>query len=235
MISVCLASYNGEKYIKQQLVSILSQLSENDEIIISDDYSFDNTEKIIIELADNRIKFIKNNHKRGFTGNFENSLMNAKGDLIFLSDQDDVWLNGKIAKMSSALKKYDFVISDAQIVDGELNIIHDSHFNLYNVKQGFCTNFIKTRYIGACMAFNRKILAKAFPFPANHKYCQHDWWLMLIAEFYYDVYLINQPLIKYRRHELNASSGGTKSTNSIGKIIYTRLYSFVNLLKRSLK
>ncbi len=235
MISVCLASYNGEKYIKQQLISILSQLSENDEVIISDDNSTDGTEKIITELADERIKFFKNNHKKGFTGNFENAIINAKGDKLFLSDQDDVWHDQKLAVMSLALETHDFVISNAQIVDAELNTIHSSHFGLYNVKKGFFTNFIKTRYIGACMAFNRKILTKAFPFPTNHNYCQHDWWLMLIAEFYYDVYLIDQPLIKYRRHAQNASSGGSKSTNSIGKIIYTRLYSFIHLLKRSLK
>ena len=232
MISVCLATYNGEKYIKEQLLSILPQLQESDEVIISDDGSTDQTISIIEEMQSSRILVIKNNGKHGFTGNFENALNHAKGDIIFLSDQDDVWNEDKVLLSIEALKDADLAVSNAEIVDGELNQTHPSHFNLYNVKSGFFINFASTRYIGACMAFKRSILEKALPFPDKHIYCQHDWWIAMIAEYYYKVTLIDKTLIKYRRHENNALTGGNKSTNSFFKILYTRAYTYYNLIKR---
>ena len=96
MISVCIATYNGEKYIKQQLLSILKQIKVNDEIIISDDHSTDKTFNIIKSFNDTRIKFFLNNKGKGYTRNFENALEKAHGDIIFLSDQDDIWIDNKV-------------------------------------------------------------------------------------------------------------------------------------------
>ena len=93
MISVCIATYNGEKYIKEQLLSILPQLGKKDEVIISDDHSTDNTLDIVKGLNDNRIKIVMNNREKGYTSNFENALSYAIGDYIFLSDQDDIWMS----------------------------------------------------------------------------------------------------------------------------------------------
>ena len=118
-ISVCLATYNGEKYIKEQLDSILPQLSANDEIIISDDNSTDDTINIIRSLNDERIKIYVNKTK-GIVKNFENALNNASGDIIFLSDQDDVWKNDKVKKILSAFSSDNsltFVFSNAEIID----------------------------------------------------------------------------------------------------------------------
>lgn len=95
MISVCIATYNGEKFIKQQLTSILEQLAPADEIIVSDDNSKDNTRNIIEELNDGRIKIIDGPGMSSPTKNFEQALKHAKGDYIFLADQDDVWKRAK--------------------------------------------------------------------------------------------------------------------------------------------
>ncbi|MCD9575251.1 glycosyltransferase family 2 protein [Flavobacterium soyae] len=232
MITVCLATYNGEKYIIEQLNSILSQLDINDEIIISDDHSKDNTVDVIRRLNDNRIKIFKNEKGQGYSKNFENAINKASGDIIFICDQDDVWLDYKVQIMVEALSTAPLAIHNALIVDGELNLLNESHFDLYNVEKGFFKNFLKTRYIGACMAFRREILDKALPFPKNQKLCAYDYWLTLIAEYYYKVELVRQPLIKYRRHFNNASTGGTKSNNSLMKKISMRLYSLYHLLKR---
>lgn len=232
MISVCLATYNGEKYIIEQLNSILSQLDINDEIIISDDHSKDNTIKVISNLGDPRIKIFSNEKERGYSKNFENAINKASGDIIFICDQDDVWLDTKVKVMVDSLSKAPLAIHNALIVDGELNLINDSHFELYKVEKGFLKNFLKTRYIGACMAFKRELLKRALPFPENQKLCAYDYWLTLIAEYYYQVELVHQPLIKYRRHFSNASTGGTKSNNSLMKKINMRAYSFYHLLKR---
>ncbi|MDE5758415.1 MAG: glycosyltransferase, partial [Allobaculum sp.] len=92
MISVCIATYNGERYIETQIRSILDQLNEDDEIIISDDSSTDRTLDIIRSLNDSRIKLFAGNKFHSRTFNFENALKQATGDFIFLSDQDDIWL-----------------------------------------------------------------------------------------------------------------------------------------------
>ena len=96
MISVCIATYNGEKYIREQLDSILPQLGLDDEVIISDDSSTDNTLKIIEEYNDCRIKIFSNNKFYSPILNFENALKKAQGDFIFLSDQDDIWKSNKV-------------------------------------------------------------------------------------------------------------------------------------------
>ena len=95
MISVCIATYNGEKYLREQLDSILPQLAESDEVIVSDDGSTDGTIDLITSLNDPRIKIVSNSGRKGYVGNFENALKHTTGDYIFLSDQDDIWYPNK--------------------------------------------------------------------------------------------------------------------------------------------
>jgi len=227
-----MATYNGEKYISEQLESILSQLDKDDEVIISDDDSSDDTVNIINKLADKRIKIFKNDLDSGYTRNFENAISKATGDYIFLSDQDDVWMDNKVELMLSKLQTNDLVISDALISDGFLKPTLGSHFKIYKVKSGFLHNWLQTRYIGACMAFRKEILLKILPFPSKQSLCAHDYWIANVGEFYYKVGLIHQPLIKYRRHHSNASTGGTKSANSLSHKLTVRLYTLKELLKR---
>ena len=122
MISVCMASYNGEKYIKQQIDSILKQLSDEDELVISDDGSTDNTLSVIQSIHDKRIKLIHNQGEHGYSRNFENALKNSKGDYIFLSDQDDVWKDNKVETILPLLKKYAFVVHDTEMTDENLKV-----------------------------------------------------------------------------------------------------------------
>lgn len=165
MISVCMATYNGEKYIKDQLLSILKQISSNDEIIISDDLSEDKTIEIIESLNDSRIKLFLNK-ERGYTNNFQNAIQQASGDYIFLSDQDDIWIDNKLEVMVEKLLKYDFVVSDAKIVDSQLESLGSTYFELRGGgANGFMNNLKKLKYIGCCMAFRRLILKKVLPFP----------------------------------------------------------------------
>jgi glycosyltransferase involved in cell wall biosynthesis len=232
-ISVCLATYNGEKYIKEQLDSILMQLNASDEVVISDDHSTDSTVAVIQSINDSRIQLHFNDkNNKGYTKNFENALKNANGDVIFLSDQDDVWMPNKVSSILVALEKNDFVVSDALIVNEELICTSGSHFKLSNSKKGFFRNWIRPRYIGACMAFQSKILEKALPFPENQKLCAHDYWIANVAEFFYKRALINEPLIKYRRHDNNASPAGKKSPNSLFKKVSIRFYTLYHLTKR---
>jgi glycosyltransferase involved in cell wall biosynthesis len=173
-ISVCMATYNGEKYIKEQLDSILNQISQNDEIIISDDNSTDNTIEILKSYNDKRIKIYLNNKDKGYTKNFENALEKVSGDVIFLCDQDDIWVNNKIEKTLVYFKDYDFIISDNKVVNKDLNTIYESHFNVCNTKKGFFNNLLLPRYVGACMAFKKEVLEKSLPFPKNQMMLMTD-------------------------------------------------------------
>ena len=230
-ISVCMATYNGEKYIKEQLVSILSQLKDEDEVIISDDNSTDNTLDVIKALNDNRIQIYLNSKENGYTRNFENALEKSSGDIIFLADQDDVWLENKVEVLLKSLETNDFVVSNCKIVDSELNVLNTSHFKLRGVKQGFMHNLLLTRYVGACMALKKEVLQKSLPFPSNAKFSAHDYWICLISELYFKVGLVEEPLVLYRRHDANASNGGEKSKNSLLHKLTVRVYTMFNLLK----
>jgi len=230
-ISVCMATYNGEKYIKEQLVSILSQLKDKDEVIVSDDNSSDGTLAVVKAFNDERIQIYLNTKENGYTRNFENALEKSTGEIIFLADQDDVWLEHKVKVTLKSLEKNNFVVSNCKIVDAELNVLNASHFELRSVKAGFVHNLLLTRYVGACMAFKREVLEKSLPFPLNAKLSAHDYWICLVSELYFEVGLIAEPLILYRRHGDNASNGGEKSKNSLLYKLKVRAYTLFNLLK----
>ena len=104
MISVCIATYNGEKYLRKQLDSILNQLEYNDEVIISDDGSSDETLNIISSYNDKRIHVFHNKGEHGVVKNFENGLNHVLGDYIFLCDQDDIWKSNKVQVVLNELK-----------------------------------------------------------------------------------------------------------------------------------
>lgn len=232
MISVCIATYNGEKYIKTQLLSIMKQLQSHDEIIISDDGSCDKTIEIVKSLHSPLIKIFTNEGEHGYTPNFENALRQAIGDIIFLSDQDDIWKDDKVKTVLQYMKRYDVVVSDATMLDESKKVIVESFFQLRHPYQSFWGNLLKFGYLGCCMAFKRKILDRALPFPKDHKKCTHDNWLFLIGKLYYKTYITNAKLIYYCRHENNTSTGGLSPTTSAMFKIRYRLYLIKHLAKR---
>ena len=120
MNTVCIATYNGEKYIKEQIDSILLQIASDDEIVISDDGSSDDTINIINSLNDKRIHLYINEGKHGFKSNFENAIKRAMGNYIFMSDQDDVWFPNKYNAILSYLKINDLVHHNSELTKGNL-------------------------------------------------------------------------------------------------------------------
>ena len=228
MISVCIPTYNGGKFIHLQLESILKQLSENDEIIISDDSSTDDTLEIIRSFKDCRIKIFEGNQFHSPTYNLENALLQAKGDYIFLSDQDDEWCPNKITICLEALNDVEMVIHDAIVIDGNNNQLSPSFFSLNNTKSGKYYNLLKNGYIGCCMAFKRDVLELSLPFPPNLP--MHDLWLGNVAAFKLGSFkFIKDKLIYYRRHGNNASNASEKSRRKIKDRIKDRLILIKNL------
>jgi glycosyltransferase involved in cell wall biosynthesis len=225
-----MATFNGEKYIKEQINSILVQLDNEDELIISDDGSTDKTLKMIQTFDDQRIKVYENNGIHGYTHNFENALKKASGDYIFFSDQDDVWLPDKVKTMLPYLKNDNFVISDAFITNDKLEIKGKiSSWRKY--KKGYFRNLYKSIYAGCTCAFTKNIKDYALPFPTT-KYIQHDTWIGLICELKFNVVYIDEPLILYRRHDKNTSGAGSKSTKSTFYMIKYRTVLFAKTLIR---
>ena len=208
-ISVCLATYNGEKYIKEQLFSILPQLSQNDEIVISDDGSKDKTIEIINSFKDDRIKILHNKNFKGVIGNFENAIKNAKKDFIFLSDQDDIWRRDKvqvILNFFAANQSYTCVFSNAVLIDNKGEKLGERFFK-HVPKLKFGKLLIKNEFLGCTMAFKRNV--KILPF--SKKLPMHDWYIGLKHIQKGKVGFINQDLIFYRRHGENVTTGKRSS------------------------
>lgn len=210
MISVCMTSFNGASYIEEQIESILIQISHDDELLISDDGSIDGTLQIIekISAKDSRVKLIYG-PKAGLQKNFEYVLSCARGEYIFLSDQDDIWMNNKVATTLAALQCYDLVVSDCIVVDENANIIADSYYHMCGLRKGLWANLVKNSYLGCCMAFDRKVLDLALPFP--DRVPMHDWWIGLVCSLSLTTGFLDDKLIMYRRHGSNASPTSTKS------------------------
>lgn len=204
-VSIVLAACNGEKYISAQIASILRQLGENDELIVTLDPSTDQTESIVTGFHDPRIRLLQG-PGRGVIGNVENGLTAASGDYILLGDQDDIWLPGKLSKVLTALEQDGIllVLHDCQIVDENLNVLQPSYFSWHGTKTGFWNNVIRNSFIGCCMGFRRSLLERALPFPSQLP--MHDQWLGLVACASGKVSYLEEPLLDYRRHGDNQSS-----------------------------
>lgn len=215
-LSVALAAYKGEQYIAEQLNSILQQLGENDEVIISDDYPAGETRDIVLDMAssDKRIRYIEGPGK-GVVANFENAMLNCSGDVIFLSDQDDVWLPGKVESvMNEILNGAQLVLHDSSVTDADLNITDESYFSSHGSNSSFYGNLLKNSFVGCCMAFTREMMLESFPFPEELP--MHDWWIALIAlKKKRKIVLLQKPLILWRRHSDNVTGGKTSFTQKI--------------------
>lgn len=221
-ISVCMATYNGGKYIRQQLESILSQLSADDEVIVSDDGSRDGTLPVIDSFSDSRIKVFRHGEPHGVIHNFENALMHAEGDYIFLCDQDDIWEMNKVESCLSSLQDNLLVLHDASLIDKSGYKFRESYFALRHSKTGYLNNLWRNSYIGCCMAFRRELLKYLFPFPRHIE--MHDRWIGLQAELHGKTALIHEPLSRYRIHGQNASNSAEKSRNSLFRMVCIRYW-----------
>ncbi len=209
-ISVALVSYNGVKYLRQQLDSILCQLGEQDELIVSDDGSTDGTVSLLEEYQsrDSRIRLLTG-PRQGIKKNVEHALYHARGLYIFLADQDDIWLEGKVERVLWAFRHQGaaVIVHDAKVFAGEdsSDICMDSFYAFRSSGGGVIKNIIKNSYIGCCMAVRHDLLEQVLPIPAQIE--MHDQWIGVLADIYAGKsYFLPEPLLLYRRHGGNNSS-----------------------------
>lgn len=229
-VSVCMATHNGERFIRQQIDSILPQLLPQDELVISDDVSTDGVPVILASYHDPRIRILPSRSFGNPTRNFEYVLSHAKNELIFIADQDDVWHKEKIDIMRRKLLVADLVVCDCRLTDPQGNTLVPDFFKTNQSGPGLLKNLIKSSYMGCCMAFRKPVLDKALPFPES--VFLYDQWIGLIAERHFRIAFIPQILVDHRRHLTNYSSTGATSRNSFKKKLGLRLHLAKKLLIR---
>lgn len=213
-IDILLATYNGEKYLKEQLDSILNQTYSNFRLLISDDCSKDSTKEILkeYEKKDNRIKVFFQEKNLGYVKNFEFLLTKVENEIYALSDQDDVWNKEKIEKTYNKLKKEnaDLVFTDLEIVNEKLETINSS-FNNYmylsrKIKKYYTDYRLQYLYnciTGCTLMSKKKFLDKIIPIPMQSKYIIHDTWIGIIVSLNGKISYLNETTIKYRQHGNN--------------------------------
>lgn len=217
-ISIAMATYNGAQYIQEQLQSFVDQTRQPDELIITDDCSSDQTEAIVREFAKTApfaVEFHRNEKNLGYCGNFNAALMKTTGDLVFLSDQDDVWFPEKIEHMIGVAERNPqalAVMNDAALTDGELNEV-----GLTKVGQIRSAGFPMDNFVmGCCCGIRRELLDFCIPIPVGIK--GHDSWLVGFAEAL-DGKVVNEHILQYyRRHELNESQFIANRTTKITRL-----------------
>ncbi len=234
-ISVCLATYNGGRYIQELLSSIVVQLREGDEILIADDGSTDDT----VALASSYgwpVRVLTAERVGGPVRNFERVLAIASCGGIALCDQDDVWLPGRVEIIRELLETADLVVLNGRVVNEVLEARADSIFEYVGIRRGFARNVLKISFVGCCMAFRSTIRDRVLPFPRGLPW--HDWYIGLVVCAVGRVEYVDEQTMLYRRHPANASQTGEASRNSLWrklvwriKIIYAVLVALIRTPK----
>lgn len=233
-ISVCLATYNGEKYVSRQLRSILDQLADDDEVIVVDDCSTDGTVETVKRLGDRRIAVHVNDRNRREVFSFGRAILLAKNDFLFLSDQDDIWMPGRALLMQQCL-----IASGASVVTSNFEWMNDSEEPIEVPFDGVASrdskkhlkNIIdifvgKTNYFGCAMAFRREFAQVVAPIPSFVE--SHDLWIDLASNLAgSNVHLDESTLLK-RKHANNATS--TQMNRSLYRKLWSRLIFAMSLL-----
>ena len=211
--SVAMAVYNGEKYIHQQIDTILVQLKENDELVISYDKSSDATWEIIQDYArrDSRVRVVENPYGGGVQNNFTSAVLACRGQYIFLADQDDVWYENKIATVVREFEATgaDLVVHDGYMTDADLNIQEGTIFQRFGTYNNPLLNIVKQNFWGCCMAFRAEARKLVCPFP-NKGGVGHDIWVGILMGFAGKIVRIHECLIAHRLHGNNVTAPKTR-------------------------
>jgi glycosyltransferase involved in cell wall biosynthesis len=221
-VSICMATYNGALFIKDQLDSILLQMCNDDELIICDDCSTDNTVEIIKLYEDSRIRLYTNIQNIGHVKNFEKAIKFSTKDLIALSDQDDVWYPNRLQEMKSALVENSYaklVASNFDTSDANLNLI-DNSICLNRLPKNKIARIVsilvgKAPYFGCTFLMTRELVSKIIPFPPKLE--AHDIWISLLANTYDEVIHLNHSTLCRRLHDSNLTPSHRRSMIRIVK------------------
>lgn len=236
MISIAMATYNGEKYLGDQIDSILNQTIQDFELIVCDDCSTDNTWNILLDyqLHDKRIKCYRNEKNLGFKKNFEKAIGLCTGDYIALSDQDDVWLPDHLELLIDNIGNNDLIAGNCELIDStglSLGKFHISKKELKNTSNIQCDYLVtlchRNLFQGSNILFKRQLLEYILPIPYESKY--HDYWMAFMATIHNGAIILPKTTLKYRRHVNSVTYD--KSTSAIN-IFFDKEYRKIVKKKR---
>lgn len=230
MISVAMATYNGAKYIREQIDSILNQTIQDIELVICDDCSSDDTIEILEAYAnrDTRVIVYSNSHNLGFKKNFENVISKCRGKFIALADQDDIWYPNHLELLMNAMDdSCQLVCGKPEFVD-ENNCTIPVEFNYFkmnlppNSNEGHARHIFldMSTYQGAAMLARNTFFEKSLPIPDGVNY--HDSWFAALACFLGGINYVNTPILRYRRHSDSItirSKGATPFRHFAGQVL----------------
>jgi glycosyltransferase involved in cell wall biosynthesis len=221
LVSIAITTYNGEKFLREQLNSIYNQTYKNIEVVACDDCSKDSTPQILEEYKQKYgLKYYINEKNLGLNKNFEKVLKLCKGEFIAISDQDDIWLTEKLEILINEIGDATLIHCDSSIINQDGEMLYVSGKNKAKVRE-MCLNSDKYVEIvsfiaGHSMVFAKNLLEKALPLPPQEDY---DRWLPVVAAKMNGIKYIDKPLVLHRYHQKNLS----RRKNFISMFIY-KLY-----------
>jgi hypothetical protein len=212
-VSVVMAVYNGLRFLTPQFESVLAQLQPDDELLVIDDASSDGSSEWLARIDDHRVRVVRHRGNVGVLRSFEEGLHRAQHDVVFLCDQDDVWLPGKRGAVVAEFERDPrvlVVISDAEVIDANGHLLAPSFMA---TRRGFKGDLrhtlVRNRYLGCAMAVRRSLIEAALPIPPSVP--MHDMWLGALGSLIGRVTYIARPMIRYRRHSGNVSPSHRQS------------------------
>lgn len=213
-VSVCMATYNGERFVAHQIRSILAELAPTDELLIVDDCSTDHTVDVVTAIADPRIRVIRQQQNRGYVRTFEAAITAASRDVIFLSDQDDEWVPGRRTLLLDALRDSSIVAGDLVLLPDDAPLSSPLTGRRWQLSPLRCSGSLRNQirlllgdapYYGCAMAFRREAKAWILPFP-EFLVESHDLWIATVGNSARVLGHVQAPVIRRRLHDANASS-----------------------------
>lgn len=213
-VSVCMATYNGAKYVREQLESILAELHPDDEIVIVDDASSDDTLAVIDGIDDPRISVYPNPHNLGYVRSFERAMMLATGDVLMLSDQDDIWIPGRRDALVAATMTRPIAASNLVLDTTGEPLRSPISGRPWALRAASGSERVRNElrilagdapYFGCTMAVRRSALPLVLPFPASLTE-SHDLWIATVGNAAGALIHVEQPTLRRRIHADNASS-----------------------------
>ncbi|TLM85653.1 glycosyltransferase [Pseudarthrobacter sp. NamE2] len=236
-VSVCMATYNGQDYVTEQIQSILEQLSPEDELIVVDDASRDGTVDVVRSLGDPRIVLLANPENRGYVASFERAITASKGEFILLSDQDDVWLPGRLDLLVNSLQDKKFVASNFSVFGGPANKLQKVQLKQADGPRwiaNLITTWIGVRpYYGCTMAFRAAGKKLILPFPAFLNET-HDQWIAIVGNLHRDMAHVETATVARRLHDQNTTPKSRRPLTVIFRARIMLLRAFLVALARKL-
>ena len=237
LIDILMATYNGERFVGEQIESIQAQTYDNWRLLVSDDCSTDGTLSIVRRYADqdDRIRIVSEGVSHGGAKeNFFALMAKSSAPYVMFCDQDDVWLSEKVEKCLEAMKTLEYrsaadtplmVFCDMKVVDADLNVINNS-FERSNVlgydSLSFNRLLVQNTAAGCCILVNRETIKDSLLVSNYNSIEMHDWWLVLVASALGRVRFVDEPLSLYRQHDTNAVGSADyqplKETRDLGPV-----------------